>query len=214
MLVVNGYSTSFRWPGILQQKINRLLGPNVVEVRSALKGGTPISGWIDLETGQRRKPWTQILKPKLRNDKGNRPVIVLAQQSLQGAFGRRSIGIRGANDYRGIDFGAEALQLYANALQEDGADEVLISTHIYKHPMEPEIGNESLALDALMQQKPLGIHRGPDLWKPTKQNYPRAFARDGVHPNQFGAELMAQQWFEVLLQHQLELSAKKSRTPQ
>ena len=31
--------------------------------------------------------------------------------------------------------------------------------------------------------------------------FPKAFARDLVHPNSIGAEVMAQKWFETLLKH-------------
>ena len=201
VLVVNGYSTSAHWPRILQQEVDVLLGPDIVEVRSAIKGGTPIARWIDVETGERLWTWNEVLRPKL-HDKHDRPVVVLAQQSLQWVFGRRFEGIRHADDQERINQGAKALKLYAETLLEDGADEVLIATHIYKHRMEPEIGNESFALDALLKRKPPRIHRGPDVWTPTKRDYPRAFARDGVHPNRLGAELMAQLWFETLLSHE------------
>lgn len=201
VLVVNGYSTSARWPRILQQKIDHLLRPGVVEVRSAIKGGTPIAGWLDVDTGKRLRPWNQILQPNLQDDR-NRPVVVLAQQSLQWVFDRRFEGIRDADDGERIQRGATALKIYADALLEDGADEVLIATHIYKHRMEPEIGNESFALDALLKRKPPQISRGPDVWTPTERNYPRVFARDRVHPNHLGSEIMAQLWFETLLSHQ------------
>lgn len=200
VLLVNGYSTSAHWPQLLQQKVDEMLGPEIVEVRSAIKGGTPIARWIDVETGERLWPWDEVLRPKLR-DQQDRPVVVLAQQSLQWVFGRRFEGIRHADDQERIKQGAKALQIYADALLEDGADEVLIATHIYKHRMEPEIGNESFALDALLKRKPIHIYRGPDVWTPTKRDYPHAFARDGVHPNRLGAELMAQLWFETLLSH-------------
>ena len=73
--------------------------------------------------------------------------------------------------------------------------------HIYKHPMEPQIGNERLALAELMRRKVPGLVAGPDVWTPTKERYPQAFAADKVHPNNLGAEIMAQKWFETLLKH-------------
>ena len=39
------------------------------------------------------------------------------------------------------------------------------------------------------------------MWEPTRQHYPKAFARDLLHPNSIGAEIMAQAWFETLLGH-------------
>jgi hypothetical protein len=65
--------------------------------------------------------------------------------------------------------------------------------------MEPEIGNERLALAELLKRKIPQVFAGPDVWEVTKPHYPQAFARDRLHPNQIGAEIMAQAWFEMLL---------------
>ena len=97
--------------------------------------------------------------------------------------------------------GAEALEKYAALLKKDGADLVFIAMHIYKHPMEPAIGNERLALAAFLAQDPKEVLAGPDLWLPTSKKYPDAFAADRLHPNDLGAELMAQLWFETLLNY-------------
>jgi len=67
--------------------------------------------------------------------------------------------------------------------------------------MEPEIGNERLALAELAKRGLANFSPGPDVWEPTKAVYPQGFARDGVHPNEMGAEVMAQHWFEALLKH-------------
>lgn len=201
LLIVNGYSTSRQWPQVLQRKLDRYAGgKSPLRVVSALKGGTPIAKWMDVETGQRSAAWKRTLTGKLK-DKGDMPAIVLAQQSLQWAFGERRAGIRGPDDARRIEQGANILETYARLLHEDGADAVFIAMHIYKHPMEPEIGNERLALAALMKRKVPGIYSGPDVWAPTKERYPHAFAGDGVHPGPLGVEIMAQQWFETLLTH-------------
>jgi acetyl esterase/lipase len=200
-IIVNGYSTSFRWPQLLQTKLDRYFdGKRLLQVKQATKGGTPIAKWIDVNTGEPLQPWLTVLRPRLQEDKG-KPVIVLAQQSLQWVFGDRREGIRNAEDKERIQQGADALEKYVKLLKEDGADVVFVAMHIYKHPMEPEIGNERHALDELMRRKIPGVQRGPDVWTPTKQVYPRAFATDGVHPNALGAEVMAQKWFETLLKH-------------
>jgi hypothetical protein len=201
VLVVNGYSTSFHWPKILQQKLDRHFdGKRIIEVVPATKGGTPIAKWINVETGERSPAWNDILKPKLQRD-DDRPTIILAQQSLQWVFGQREAGIRGPDDSQRIKQGADALEKYAKVLLDDGADAVFIAMHIYKHPMEPEIGNERLALAELLKREIPHIHAGPDVWEATKPHYPEAFARDRLHPNQIGAEVMAQKWFETLLGH-------------
>ena len=60
--VVNGYSTSFQWPKILQRKLDKYFdGKRVIEVKSATQGGTPVAKWMNLETGQPLAPWTCLL---------------------------------------------------------------------------------------------------------------------------------------------------------
>jgi hypothetical protein len=199
-IVVNGYSTSFKWPDVLQRKLDRYTGGRrVIQVQKAVKGGTPIARWIDAETGQPLPAWQQIVQPALQDD---RPVIVLGQQSLQWVYGPRAEGIRGPEDRERIARGADVLERYVRRLQQDGADLVLVAMHIYKHPMEPAIGHERLALEELVRRKLSGFHPGPDVWTATKELYPRAFAADRVHPNSLGAELMAQHWFEALLKRE------------
>ena len=166
----------------------------------ATKGGTPIAKWIDVKTGQPRDAWVKVLKPKLRQSEDT-PTIVLAQQSLQWVFGERTAGIADKNDADRIKQGADAIAEYVKLLHKDGADLVFVAMHIYKHPMEPQIGNERLALAELMRRRIPGLVAGPDVWTPTKERYPRAFAADKVHPNNLGAEIMAQKWFETLLKH-------------
>ena len=63
--------------------------------------------------------------------------------------------------------GADVLEKYVRLLRKDGADLVFVAMHIYKHPMEPQIGNERYALDELMQRNIPGVQRGPDVWTPT-----------------------------------------------
>lgn len=200
LFVVNGYSTSFQWPRFLQRKLDRHFGRRVIEVKSATKGGTPIAKWMDAQTGESLKPWIDVLRPALAAT-DERPRIVLAQQSLQWAFGSRGDGIRNSDDRQRIQQGANVLQKYAEELLKDGAQQVFIAMHIYKHPMEPEIGNERLALSELQERGIARVHAGPDVWEPTKKLYPKAFAQDGVHPNSIGSEVMAQHWFETLLEH-------------
>ncbi len=201
IVVVNGYSTSFHWPAILQQKLDRYCGAKrVVQVRRATKGGTPIAKWIDVKTGEPRESWRIVADALERPDKAT-PVIVLAQQSLQWVYGDRREGIRNKDDAERIGQGADALEKYSRLLLRDGADLVFVGMHIYKHRMEPEIGNERYALEELTRRKIAGVLPGPDVWTPTQRLYPKAFARDLAHPNAIGAEVMAQHWFEALLKY-------------
>jgi hypothetical protein len=199
-IVVNGYSTSFRWPALLQEKLDHHTGgKRLITVRRATKGGTPIAKWINVDTAAPLPPWLTILRPALSGH--DSPVIVLAQQSLQWTFGDRHTGIAGKEDHARIKKGADTLERYASLLKKDGATLVFIAMHIYKHPMEPAIGNERLALAAFLARNPKHVHAGPDVWLPTSKKYPDAFAADGLHPNDLGAEIMAQLWFESLLSY-------------
>ena len=150
--------------------------------------------------GGARDPWKQILRPAVQA-KGDRPAVVLCQQSLQWVFGEQREGIRSAEDAERVKQAADALEKYVRLLLADGADLVFVAMHIYKKPMEPEIGNERLALAELMSRKIPNVFAGPDVWEPTRQQYPKAFAGDRLHPNSIGAEIMAQMWFETLLKH-------------
>lgn len=198
LIVVNGYSTSRHWPAMLQRKLDRYCeGKRVIEVTSALAGGTPIAKWMDVNTGQPLRPWAKLTKAL--DSKRGRPAIVLAQQSLQMAFGGRRAGIRDKSDNERIGKGADILERYVRLAKKDGADMVMVAMHIYKKPMEPEIGNERLALDLLIKRRIPGVFAGPDVWTPTSKLYPLAFAKDKLHPNRIGAEVMAHHWFKALL---------------
>ncbi len=125
----------------------------------------------------------------------------MAQQSLQWVYGERSVGIQNEEDRKRIRRGADAIEQYGKLILDDGATEVIMAMHIYKQGMEPKIGNERLALAELMKRKPARVHAGPDVWTPTKTQYPLAFDRDKRHPNYIGAEIMAHYWFAALLKH-------------
>lgn len=201
LIVVQGYSTSNHWPHLLRRKLDRLFGErHEIEVRSALRGGTPIAKWMDVQTDERLKPWIERIQPALKS-KGERPAIVLCQQSLQWVFGERTQGIRDPDDAERIKFGADVIGSYVDHLLSDGADRIFIAMHIYKHPMEPEIGHERLALARYLARNVPQVHAGPDVWLPTRDHYPRAFDPDGLHPGSIGIEIMAQLWFETLLEH-------------
>jgi len=203
LLIVHGYSTSRHWWAFLQHKIDRYMGgpdKRVVEVKLCIKSGTPIARWMNVETGERSDAWKHMFTPMIQSEEGKRPVIVLCQQSLQHVYPpERSTGIRGPDDAKRIQRGADVLERYGERILDDGAAAVVIGMHIYKKPMEPAIGNERLALAELMKRKPERIFAGPDVWTPTSKHHPLAFDTDGVHPNYIGAEIMAHHWFEALL---------------
>lgn len=198
MFIVNGYSTSFQWPKVLQRKLDKYFDDKrVIEVKSATKGGTPIAKWMDINTGKPLPPWTQKLSPLLKDKK--QPIVVLSQQSLQWVFGSRRDGIQNVRDAKNIQTGAVAIKRYTDLLLSEGADIVVVAMHIYKRGMEPEIGNERLALAEFLKSQPANVYPGPDVWEPTKKLWPHAFQEDSVHPNEVGAEIMAHYWFLTLL---------------
>jgi len=202
LVVVHGYSTSFQWWAALQRKIDRFHpGDRKVEVVLAAKGGTPIAKWMDVDSGEPLPAWIERVTPTLQL-KGDRPAVVLAQQSLQWAFGDdRTRGIEGSNDTVNIKRGADAIDRYVRLLFRDGADRVFVAMHIYKQPMEPAIGHERIALTEALKRGIANFHGGPDVWEPTSKLWPQAFAGDKLHPNSIGVEIMAQLWFETLLEH-------------
>lgn len=198
LIVVNGYSTSFHWPKVLQRKLDRYHnGKKVIEVKSATQGSTPIAKWMDLTENKGLQVWNKI--DNAIASKQGRPVIVLGQQSLQWALGDRSAGINNSNDSKNIKKGAAVLKQYVDLLHKSGADHVFVSMHIFKHSMEPQISNEKFALAEYLKSKPKNFSAGPDVWQATKDNYPTAFSSDKIHPNSYGAEIMAHYWFETLL---------------
>ena len=208
LFIVQGYSTSFHWPYLLKQKLDRHFNSkHNIEIKRATRGGTPIAKWVDTKTGERKKPWINIIQPTLAS-KGDRPAVILAQQSLQWVFGEqnkglgeRNQGIRSADDTERITKGAQAIRTYIQNLFEDGADHIFIAMHIYKKPLEPGIGNERLALAQYLKDPAPNLYEGPDVWVPTSKLFPKAFDTDGVHPGSIGTEVMAQLWFETLLKH-------------
>jgi hypothetical protein len=214
LLIAHGYSTSKHWWAFLQRKIDRYMDSEkrVVEVQLCNKGGTPIAGWMNVNTGERSVAWKYMLTPMIQAEKGKRPVVLLCQQSLQGVYRKKSpanstrtgraAGIRNADDRERIKRGADVIQQYARNILDDGAAAVVVGMHIYKRSMEPAIGNERLALAELMTRKLARIYSGPDVWTPTSRQFPLAFDTDKAHPNFIGAEIMAHQWFKTLLERE------------
>ncbi len=204
LLIAHGYSTSAHWWAFLQRKIDRHMGgpdKRTVEVQLCNKGGTPIAKWMDVKTGKPSPAWRQMLTPMIHAEQRKRPVVVLCQQSLQWAFADRRAGIRNAGDAVRIRRGADIIGQYGKQILDDGAAAVFVAMHIYKVSMEPEIGNERLALAHLLKRNPKRIFAGPDVWTPTSKQHPLAFDRDKVHPNYIGAEIMSHYWFATLLKH-------------
>ena len=202
--VVVGYSTSYAWPDMLQQMLDEHAGgERTYHILNAVVGGAAVELWIGGQ-GQERKDRTigAMVRDyvgddaRLRSD-APEPMIALCQQSLQ--FTRSQRGpIASADDEAGIRIGADAFEALAYSLYELGIDRVYIGTHIYKKPIEPEVGNERLALAELLRRRHPFIFAGPDVWTPTRDSFSRAFAEDGVHPSEHGMKMMAEGWYRAI----------------
>lgn len=208
-----GYSTSYRWPNILELKMNRDFADEIVyHVMNAAAGGAPVGTWIaDPSTEDWQRSYGRMLRdwflplesrPEMPGNRrfGNipRPTIALLQQSLQ----RTSPIIRGPDDRENIEKGADAMQSLVEALHRDGVELVFITTHIYKYTHEPQVEHEKYALDALLKRKLPYVWPGPDVWRPTKEGWPEVFTQpDQVHLNKKGDALDARLWYEHLLRY-------------
>ncbi|MFQ5413582.1 MAG: hypothetical protein ACE5E6_03895 [Phycisphaerae bacterium] len=199
--LVVGYSTSFAWPDMLQDMLDEHAGGHrVYHVLNAVVGGSPVETWIaDTGTDDYKKTIGAMLTDyfgpdaRLRGDAPT-PTIALCQQSLQFTRTRRG-PIASADDREGIKIGADAMEKLARRLRAHGIERVHFGMHIYKKPVEPEVGNERLALAALLARGHDFIFQGPDVWTPTKAAYPDAFAEDGMHPSAAGMKIIAEAWY-------------------
>jgi hypothetical protein len=204
--VVIGYSTSFQWPAVLQKMLDtHAKKKGIYHVHNAAVAGAPVAKWIGrTNTTDRENTFDKMandfFSPATSIEEGPKPSVALMQQSLQWIYGDQAEGIRSSEDAERIEAGADAFFALAEMLQTLGVETIYIATHIYKHPMEPEIGNERLALDALIERGNNFIHKGPPLWQQTKDAYPSAFADDKLHPNALGARIMATAWYKTLAQ--------------
>ena len=202
--VVVGYSTSYQWPGVLQKMLDEHSGrKGLYTVHNAAVSGSPVAKWLGLtKTADREKTFDKMVQaffePGERLGGAPKPTVALFQQSLQWVYGDRTGGIRGADDAERIKQGANAFLKLAEQIRALGVDPVYIATHIYKHPMEPEIANEKYALQALLDRRKGFVRPGPELWAPTKAVYPKGFQADKLHPNEIGARIMAIGWYTVL----------------
>lgn len=202
--LITGYSTSYAWPEMLQEMLDQHSdGERKYHVLNAVVGGSPVERWI-------AEPGTEIygkvygamlrdfINPgaRLRGD-APLPTVALCQQSLQ--FTRTQRGpIASADDAEGIKIGADAMEKLASRLHGDGIDRVYYGMHIYKEPVEPEVGNERIALAALLKRNHSYIFEGPDVWTPTHDLHPKGFSDDGMHPDELGMKIMAEGWYRTV----------------
>jgi hypothetical protein len=199
--VIVGYSTSYAWPAMLQDMLDEHAGGRrIYHVLNAVAGGAPVEHWV-AEPGDRNFERTIGAMrvdffgaaPRLRGA-APEPTIALCQQSLQFTFDRRG-PVKTESDMVGAELGADRLEALSLRLRDLGIEEVHIAMHIYKEPVEPEVGNERIALARLLRRGHDFVRGGPDVWIPTRACYPDCFEDDGLHPNLTGTKLMAEHWY-------------------
>jgi len=214
--VIVGYSTSYAWPEMLQSMLDEHArgaagggdggegdGDRVYHVLNAVIGGSPVERWIGEPGSRDYDPTVGAMlrdffgpEPRLRGD-APEPTVALCQQSLQFTRTRRG-PIASLDDKAGLRIGTDALEKLALRLHDHGITHVVIGMHIYKQPVEPEVGNERFALESLLGRGYPFIFEGPDVWSATLARFPEAFDEDGIHPNELGMKIMAEGWYRVL----------------
>ncbi|MEE8143150.1 MAG: hypothetical protein V3T77_08620, partial [Planctomycetota bacterium] len=203
-IVVVGYSTSYAWPEMLQDMLDEhSAGERRYHVLNAVVGGSPVETWIAARGTPEYEATVgamvrDFLAPGARlRGQAPRPTVAICQQSLQ--FTRTLRGpIADTNDKEGIRIGADAFEKLALRLRELGLKRIFMGSHIYKVTVEPEVGNERLALAAFLERGHDFMAAGPDTWALTRASYPEAFTADKVHPNEQGMKIMAESWYRTL----------------
>lgn len=203
-MIIVGYSTSFAWPDMLQEMLDdHSGGKRVYHVLNAVIGGSPVEIWNgDVGSENYERTCGAMLRDyygptaKLRGD-APEPKVALCQQSLQFTRTRRG-PIPSVDDAEGVKIGTDALEKYAKRLHGFGIERVYIGMHIYKKPVEPEVGNERIALARVLERGHDFIFEGPDTWTLTRDAFPDAFAADELHPNELGMKIMAEAWYRTV----------------
>ena len=205
-IVVVGYSTSYAWPSMLQEMLDRHSGgERVYHVLNAVMGGSPVGRWIaDPSSEDYQATYGAMVRDFFGPDarlRGNAPAptVAMLQQSLQRTpTPETRLGpVTSVHDKEGIRVGADSLEKLGMQLVDDGIERVYIGMHIYKEGFEPEVGNERFALAALLQRGHDFVFEGPDVWSLTIREHPEAFAEDRLHPNERGGKIMAEAWYRT-----------------
>lgn len=205
--VVVGYSTSYAWPEMLQAMLDEHSGgERVYHVLNAVIGGSPVGRWIAPSESEDYQATYGAMQAdffgpqaRLRGD-APEPSVAIIQQSLQRTpTPETRLGpVTSADDAAGIEIGADSLEQLVAQLHDDGIERAYIGMHIYKQGYEPEVGNERLALAALLERGRADVFAGPDVWSLTIREHPEAFTEDGLHPNERGSKIMAEAWYRAL----------------
>jgi len=205
--VIVGYSTSYAWPAMLQEMLDEHAGgERKYHLLNAVIGGSPVGRWIADPASEDFQDTYALMtrdffgaQARLRGD-APEATVAIVQQSLQRTPtpDTRLGPVASADDSRGIEIGADALDKLVDQLRADGVEQVFLAMHIYKEGFEPEVGNERFALEALLARGHAYIRAGPDVWSLTIGEHPDAFTDDRLHPNERGGKIMAEAWYRAL----------------
>ncbi|MHC5063718.1 MAG: hypothetical protein ACYTG5_07075 [Planctomycetota bacterium] len=204
-IVVVGYSTSYAWPDILQEMLDSHAGgERIYHVMNAVQGGAPVQMWIE----EPDHPQYERTMGAMRRDfwgedarllgGAPQPTVAICQQSLQYTTGFPRGPVTTEYDMVGAERGADDMEFMARRLRDLGVEQVHIAMHIYKKPVEPEVGNERIALKRLIERGRGYIYEGPDVWQSTFETFPESFSEDQLHPGELGNKLMAVGWYRAL----------------
>lgn len=219
-IVVVGYSTSYVWPKMLQDMLDaHTEGVRRYHVLNAVIGGAPVAHWAaDYGTKEYKRTMQAMQEDFFGEDarlRGDAPdpaaggSVVIAQQSLQLTRDDRG-PVKTEYDMVGAEMGADEMEKMAFRLYGLGVERVYIAMHIYKKPVEPEVGNERVALNRLLSRGLKFVYPGPDLWSATYDCFPDCFIEDELHPNDLGYKIMAEQWYRTLAGDQVKESVIKN----
>lgn len=201
--VVVGSSGNYVWPQMLQDMLDEHAGGRLYHVNNASVSAAPVGIWI-AEEGTRASASTfgTMVRDYFGDEARLRtlapsPSIALCQVTLQGTVTDKG-PVASMADKEGIRVGADSLERLGTLLQEQGVDRVYIAMHTYKEGFEPNVGNERLALRALLDREHEFVFEGPDVWSATIAEFPTAFTEGRQHLSQRGMKIVAEAWYRTL----------------
>ena len=201
--VVVGSSGSYVWPQMLQDMLDEHVGGRVYHVNNASVSSSPVSNWTaEVGTQDYESTFGTMLRDYFGDEARLRslapsPSIALCQVTLQGTVSHRG-PVSSMVDKDGIRIGADALERLGTMLHEHGVERVYMAMHMYKDGFEPHVGNERLALRALLDREHDFVFEGPDVWSATIAEFPHAFGEDRQHLSERGMKIVAEAWYRTL----------------
>ena len=203
--VVLGDASTFVWPALLQQLLDaHARRPGLYHVLNAAAEDGDIASWTPALKNQAQKSssFQALLSDYLSAharllDGAPAPRVALCLVSLRG-LGDADGPVKSANDMLGAEMGADALERLARALHERGVEHVVFGTPLYAPSEGPELGLEHVAIERLLARGLDFVQAGPDLFSASRRFFPDAYEADGLHPNEFGMKLMAEEWYRWL----------------